>query len=317
MTEKGIEEVFRANQRFLWGLCYRLTGDAADAEDIVQETFVRALKDPPARQDEPWRPWLVQVAMNLGRDLLRRRRRRRYEGPWLPSPIETGDESTPPSFEPVDKAGNPLARYDMLESVSYAFLIALEALTPSQRGVLLLRDVFDYSVRETAEALAISEANVKTTHTRARRAMQAYDRSRQLPTAELQERTRQAMERFLYCLRTHDVAGAEALLAQDARQLNDGGGEYIAARKPILGPQKIVAFNLKGFANLDEKAKFRWGMFNGLPAALLDTGIRDPNYAPRAITLCRINREGLLDYLYTVVASRKLRCFIDDMVEQS
>jgi RNA polymerase sigma-70 factor (ECF subfamily) len=316
-TETRLDEIFRANQKFLWGLCYRLTGDAADAEDIVQETFVRALKKPPARQDEPWRPWLVQVAMNLGRDLLRRRRRRQYDGPWLPSPIDTGNESTPPSFEPVDDAGNPLARYDMLESVSYAFLIALEPLTPLQRGVLLLRDVFDYSVRETAEALSISEANVKTTHTRARRAMQAYDRSRELPTAGLQERTRLAIERFLDCLSNHDVAGAEAMLAKDARQLNDGGGEFIAARAPILGPRKIVTFNLKVLSKLDERARHRWGMFNGLPALLLETGLTDPNYAPRGVTLFRINQEGLIESLYTVVATRKLQCLMDDALEQS
>src|SRR5262245_56378130 len=90
---------YTAHRAFLWGLCYRLTGSAADAEDLVQETFVRALARPPARRDLPWRPWLVQVALNLGRDLLRRRRRRRYEGPWLPSPIET--EDLPPAFEPA------------------------------------------------------------------------------------------------------------------------------------------------------------------------------------------------------------------------
>ena len=166
---------YGAHRAFLWGLCYRLTGSAADAEDLVQETFVRALSHPPARTDEPWRPWLVRVALNLGRDLLRRRRRRRYVGPWLPSPIET--EDVPPSFEPAGDE-SPAARYDLLESVSFAFLLALEALTPAQRAVLLLRDVFDYSVRETARALGFTEANVKTLHLRARRALAAYDRTR-------------------------------------------------------------------------------------------------------------------------------------------
>src|SRR5262249_22279358 len=138
---------FQAHRSFLWSLCYRLTGCAADADDLVQETFVRALEKPPARTDEPWRPWLVRVALNLGRDLLGRRRRRRGT-PWLPSPIGTDDE--PPSFEPAaGSQGCPAARYDLLESVSFAFLLALEALTPGQRAVLLLRDVFDYGVAET------------------------------------------------------------------------------------------------------------------------------------------------------------------------
>src|SRR5262245_37766111 len=115
---------YDAHRSFLWGLSYRLTGSAADADDIVQETFVRALARPPARTDAPWRPWLVRVALNLGRDLLRRRRRRRYEGPWLPSPVET--DSAPPSFEPAAE-GTPASRYDLLESLSFAFLLALEA----------------------------------------------------------------------------------------------------------------------------------------------------------------------------------------------
>src|SRR6185295_2830674 len=154
------QDVFQAHERFLWGLCYRLTGSAADADDLVQETFVRAIERPPARTDMPWRPWLVRVALNLGRDLLRRRRRAGYVGPWLPAPIDTGDDASPPSFEPeIPGVGSTEGRYDLLESVTFAFLLALEALTPTQRAVLLLRDVFDYSVREVADALDLSEAN--------------------------------------------------------------------------------------------------------------------------------------------------------------
>src|SRR3954469_9653521 len=125
-----------------------MTGVAADADELVQETFVRALEHPPAALRE-LRPWLTRVAMNLARDRLRRRRRESYVGPWLPSPVETGDEGAPPAYEPPESLGTE-ARYELLESVSFAFLLALEALGPRQRAVLLLRDVFDYSVRETA-----------------------------------------------------------------------------------------------------------------------------------------------------------------------
>ena len=108
------------------GLCYRLSGSAADADDLVQATFVRALEHPPARTDEPWRPWLTRVAINLGRDLLRRRKRRRYVGPWLPSPIATGDDGALASYEPTLTSGvTTEGRYDMLESVSFAFRLAL------------------------------------------------------------------------------------------------------------------------------------------------------------------------------------------------
>lgn len=233
-----IEDQFKAHEKFLWGVSYRLTGNAADADDIVQETFIRAIKTPLPRTDEPWRPWLVRVAVNIGRDLLRQRKRRGYSGQWLPSPIET--EEAIPSYEPEQ---NPATRYDLLESVSFAFLIALEALTPIQHAVLLLRDVFDYSVRETAEALGMTEPNVKTTHHRARHTMHEYDHSRLPLTKSVQEKTRLMMEKFLAALLNQDVATVAALLAADARQISDGGGEFIAAHLPIIGRDKIILFN--------------------------------------------------------------------------
>jgi RNA polymerase sigma-70 factor (ECF subfamily) len=302
----AFEEIFRAHERFIWGLCYRMTGNAADADDLAQETFVRAWERPPARTDEPWRPWLVSVAMNLSRDLLRRRKRRRYEGPWLPSPIETGDDFTPPSYEPVDEAGNPAARYDMLESVSFAFLLAIEALTPAQRAVLLLRDVFDYSVKETAGALGMSEPNVKTTHHRARRAMRDYDRERLPPTRSMQEQTRRVMERFLNCLFSRDVAGVEALLAEDARHMGDGGGEFIAARSPVIGRLKVAIFNLRLAELTPDDVRISWRTLNGLPAIVMELPHPPEKYAPRVVTTCELDAAGNIKRIFNVLATRKL-----------
>src|SRR5205814_711301 len=221
----AIGPLFEEHRGFLWSLCYRMTGSAADADDVVQDAFVRAMERPPRRIEEPLRPWLVKVALNLARDHLRRRRRRDYVGPWLPSPIET--DSEPPSHETATSEG----RYDLLESVSFAFLVALEALTPTQRAVLLLRDVFDYSVKETAEALDLTETNVKTTLHRARRAMEAYNRARQIPTAARQEATAAALRQFLQALQEHDVGAIETLLADEVRTTTDGGGEFRSALK--------------------------------------------------------------------------------------
>jgi len=238
----SVEQLFGEHRRLLWGLSYRMTGSAADADDVVQDTFVRMIERPPARASEPLRPWLVKVALNLSRDLLRRRKRRDYVGPWLPSPIETAEDE-PPSHEPVVDGRRTLEdRYDLLESVSFAFLIALERLTPTQRAVLLLRDVFDYSVAETADALDLTEANVKTTHHRARKAMAAYDGARVIPTASVRDATRAALAQFLQCLDRNDVRGVEALLAEDVRTLTDGGGEYQAALRPIVGRDKVTRF---------------------------------------------------------------------------
>jgi RNA polymerase sigma-70 factor (ECF subfamily) len=294
-----------------------MTGNAADADDLVQETFVRVWKNPPERTEEPWRPWLARVAVNLSRDLLRRRKRQSYEGPWLPSPVETGDEAVALFDEPAQEAGDPAARYDMLESVSFAFLLALEALTPAQRAVLLLRDVFDYSVKETADALDMSEPNVKTTHHRARRTMRDYDRKRRLPTRSLQEQTRLTLERFLSCLSNHDVAGAEALLAADAVHLADGGGEFIAARSPVAGRRKVAFFNHKIAISTLRMIELKpggvrvsWRMFNGLPARVLELEAPPQKYAPFIVTTCELDAEGNIDRIFNVLATRKLTAAI-------
>lgn len=309
LTANLAEDIFRQHERFLWSLLYRMTGNAADADDLVQETFIRAISRPPADRSAPWRPWLVRVAVNLGRDLLRRRRRRGYDGTWLPSPIETDtDDYSPPSYEPgTDAEGNPAARYDLIESVSFAFLLALEALTPAQRAVLLLRDVFDYSVRETAEALGMSEVNVKTTHHRARRAMRDYERSRRRPMPEAGNRARAAMEKFLSLLSNHDVAGAEAMLAADVRQLSDGGGEFFAARVPVVGRKKVALFYQKIISGIAlHKPRNEWRIINGAPALVTTLDHNAPGYARRIVTQCECDDEGRISRIHVVLATRKL-----------
>lgn len=99
-SEHAVAEWFEAHRRFLWRLCYRITGSSADADDLVQETFVKALQRSPDYIDDP-RSWLVRVAVNAARDVLRRRKHREYIGSWLPSPIETAENDMPRSFEPI------------------------------------------------------------------------------------------------------------------------------------------------------------------------------------------------------------------------
>jgi RNA polymerase sigma-70 factor, ECF subfamily len=277
-----------------------MTGSAADADDVVQDTFVRAMTRPPRQTDEPLRPWLVKVAMNLARDLLRRRRRRDYVGPWLPSPIET-EESSPPSHEPAALEG----RYDLLESVSFAFLVALEALTPTQRAVLLLRDVFDYSVKETAGALDLGEANVKTTHHRARQAMDAYHASRQIPTAARQHATADALRQFLQALEAHDVGAIETLLADDVKTTTDGGGEFRSALKTIVGRDNVTRFYVAVAVNAAD-ATVRMPALNGVPSVVVDIAAPGPGIAPRFTMTAELNAGGRIAHLYVVSATPKL-----------
>jgi RNA polymerase sigma-70 factor, ECF subfamily len=304
---EGLAERLEAERSFLWAVSYRLTGSAADADDVVQDTFVRALERPPADVDRPWRPWLTRVALNLGRDLLRKRRRRTYEGPWLPEVIE--HDAAPPSF--VTREPGPAARYDRLESVSIAFLLALEALTPAQRAVLLLRDVFEYSVRETAEALDLSEANVKTLHLRARRAMTAYDRSR-TEAARGAARASEALQRFLDCLAAHDVAGVESLLAEGVRAYSDGGGEFHAARVPVVGVDRVSRFFLGLMGKVGAPPRVEPRTINGVPSVLLTFGTKVSGWAPRVVLQLRVDAGGRVDAIYVVLATRKLAALAPD-----
>jgi len=301
-----LASAYAEHRPFLWSLCYRMLGSAADADDVVQDTFVRAIERPPRRADLPIRPWLVKVALNRSRDVLRHRRSRSYIGPWLPSPIDTGDEAAPPAHEPtIDGIRTLEGRYDLLETVSFAFLLALEALTPTHRAVLLLRDVFDYSVKETADALDMTDANVKTTHHRARRAMASYDRTRRIPTRALQDQARATLTAFLRCLQQNDVQGVEALLADEVRTMTDGGGEFQAALRPILGRDKVTRFYL-AVAETGRDLEVVTPMLNGMPAVLVTDPHASERAAPRFAMTLDLDRDGKISRLYVVSASSKL-----------
>ena len=300
-------EAFETDRRLLWGLCYRMTGNAADADDLVQDTFVKAIESPPPNTQEPLRPWLIRVAMNLSRDYLRRRRRRNYTGPWLPSPVPTDDAESPASYEPPAPSGDsPAARYDLLESISFAFLLALEALTPSQRAALLLRDVFDYSTEETAIALDTTEANVKVLLHRARRRMQDYDKSNAAFTPARREATQRALEQFLLYLNARDAEGLERLLAEDVVSLSDGGGEVAAALQPIRGRSKV----LRLMAALLEKAvsppRTSFLVLNGQPAILFEEVNSRATRATRYTVHVEVDEAGRIRKLDAVLAPSKL-----------
>jgi RNA polymerase sigma-70 factor (ECF subfamily) len=302
-----VAEAAREHERFLWGLCYRMTGVAADADDLVQEVYARALASPPERTED-LRPWLTRVAVNLARDHLRRRKREAYVGPWLPSPVETPETEVPPGVEArLPSGGSTENRYELLESVSYAFLLALEALAPKQRAVLLLRDVFDYSVREVAEALGMSEPNVKVVHHRARAAMAAYDAARCVPTKGLQERTRAALENFMGALLSGDVAGAEALLASDVRVLSDGNGEVRAAHVPVVGTKRVMTFLQRLLELRGPPSAWEFQLLNGLPALVSvfpDDG--DPMHPRRSVLRVDLDAQGRIREMHAVLTDRKL-----------
>jgi RNA polymerase sigma-70 factor (ECF subfamily) len=300
-------EAFETDRRLLWGLCYRMTGNAADADDIVQETFVKAIENPPRDAARPLRPWLIRVAMNLSRDCLRRRRRKSYTGPWLPSPVATDDAESPASYEPpAPSEDSPAARYDLLESISFAFLLALEALTPSQRAALLLRDVFDYSTEEAALALDLTEANVKVLLHRARRRMREYDKSRAAFTPARQEATRRALEQFLLYLNARDAEGIERLLAEDVVSLSDGGGEVAAALRPICGRGKVLRLIMALLEKVVSPPRASFLALNGRPAVLIEQVNSRATRAARYTVHVEVDDAGRIRKLDAVLAPSKL-----------
>src|SRR5262245_37189076 len=297
------DDLYRAHARGIFGLAYRLTGSAQDAEDVVQEAFARLIERPPSG-GQPLGPWLVRVATNLGIDALRRRRRRRYSGPWLPEPAETADDEWRDRLASRDT--DPETRYGLLESASYAFLLALEALSPRQRAVLLLRDVLGESAAETAAALGTSEGNVRVLHLRARRALEVYDRARCIPTPEVRARHREVLERFLGSLLAQDASALEALLAESALAATDAGGAYTALAAPLHGRARVARFFLRAALHRrasDARTEIR--LVNGLPAALITLGSPVRRQAPRSVLQLELDAAGRIGAVRAVLAPRK------------
>lgn len=298
-----VDQAYRENAALLRGLGYRLLGDAMAAEDLVQETFVRALEKPPADLSRGLLPWLKRVATNIGIDQLRRRQHKAYTGPWLPMPLETGaggvEIAAPHEVQPE-------ARYDRIESLSFGFLVALEVLTPKQRAVLVLRDVLDDSVADVAESLEISEADVKTTLHRARAGMAGYDTARAVPDDARRERVRLALETLLEAVAKGERSAADALLAGGIEAFTDAGGEFFASRKILQGRERVGTFlwNLATKGAPDVRMDIR--EINFLPALVVELVEPKQGQAPRLVQRIDLDAEGRIATWHAILASGKL-----------
>lgn len=271
----AVAEAAQRERRFLWGLCYRMTGSAADAEDVVQEALLKALEVRPST-DAALRPWLTRVALHLAVDRLRRRTAEPLTSVYLPGLIETPEELW-------DAAPSTAAEYGLRESVGLAFLLALEVLSPEQRAAVLLRDVFDFTAREVAEVLDTSEANVRQLHHRAREALRPYDEGRRLPDAALREDSRRLLAGLFQALQDDDAAAAVALLREDVKGRSDGGGRYFAANVVLHGPERVFTLYSRLMA-LRSPTSARFTVCNGLWVVDAAFEAAQPKDAPRAIT---------------------------------
>lgn len=285
----------------LWALAYRITGTASEADDVVQETFRRAIERPPADVERSWRPWLARVATNVAVDTLRRRMRDRYVGPWLPGPIET-DELGERLADGVDVE----ARYDAAESATLAFLVALEVLTPRQRAVLVLCDALGYTGPEVAGILGMSQDNVRATLHRARKAVAAYDRDRCRPSPELRARMEAALQRFGAAIGTGDPAQLAACLSEDVRALNDGGGVVRAALKVVTGRDAVARLYIGLARRGATPTSVLERTVNGVPALAFEIPQHDERSAQRLLLWLELDDDDAIKAIHVVLAPAKL-----------
>ena len=222
-------DYFDEYRPLLFSIAYRMLGSVMDAEDMVQEAFLRWQNAPAGDVHSP-KAYLVTVVTRLCLDQLKsaRSQREEYIGPWLPEPL-------------VTEGRQEVAEAVMLsESLSMAFLVMLESLTPTERAVFLLREVFDYEYREIADILDKSEEAVRQMAHRARGHVQA----RRPRFHASREQTQRLLLRFSETLATGDMTGLLALLAPDVTVWSDGGGKVTAARKPVQGRERVARFML-------------------------------------------------------------------------
>ncbi|HEY6739413.1 MAG TPA: RNA polymerase sigma factor SigJ [Actinopolymorphaceae bacterium] len=220
-------EVFETNRSRLFGLAYRMLGEASEADDVLQDAFVRWNDAEGVRVPEAW---LTKVVTNLCLTRLTSARARRevYVGPWLPEPVFD-------RADPADSAG-PHDVVEQRESISLGLLVLLERLTPPERAVFVLREAFGYSHREIGEILERDEAHVRQLYRRAREHV-GEPRARFTPDHGLR---RSLVERFLAAALNGDVEGLERLLADDVVAWSDGGGKVTAARRPVVGRERVA-----------------------------------------------------------------------------
>jgi DNA-directed RNA polymerase specialized sigma24 family protein len=294
-------DAFAEHRQFLWDLSYRVTGSSVDADALLRDCFTKALEDPLRDRAADWHGHLTTIASRLAVAALRHRRRREYPGYWLPSPVETGNAASRGDRPGPSAHG---ARYDLVESGSFAFLMALEELEAWDRVIFLLCDVFGRELSAAAGILGSPAASARATLLRVRRMMQPYDDLHVPPTPDVQKRTADVLQQCLSHLQNRDGAGLEKVIAPDARALYDNAGEFVAPVAAVQGRNRIARILLK-FADGMEPMRFDFRMLNGLPAAVGESAGR-PRWARRFVFRIEVSRDGLVSEVHTITATVKL-----------
>ncbi|MFF4252957.1 RNA polymerase sigma-70 factor [Streptomyces sp. NPDC001663] len=282
----ALAEEFESHRPRLFGLAYRMLGSADEAQDAVQDAYLRFSGADRAGIEYPG-AWLAKVVTNLclSRLTSARARREQYVGAWLPEPVVTSDGAL-----------GPLESAEQRDAVSMAMLVLLERLTPTERAVYVLREAFGYGHREIAGVLDLTEPNCRQLY---RRAVQRVGepQSRFEPAPELQE---ELVASFLTAARDGDLAGLEKLLAADVTWTSDGGGKVSAARRPVEGRDKVARLTAGGAERFAAGLDFTTTEVNGEPGLAAWAG--DTLVAVVAFDV----RDGLIAHVRAVVNPDKL-----------
>lgn len=258
-AHKTMTETFESYRPLLFSIAYRMLGSAMEAEDMVQEAYLRYQAVPPDSV-QSLKPFLTTIITRLCLDQLKsaRLQRENYIGQWLPEPVLTGGDDT-------YMTTSPEARLSRYESISMAFLLLLESLSPLERAVFLLREVFDYDYAEIAAIVERDEAACRQLFSRARKHV-SENRPRFEPSPDVHRRI---LYRFLEAAENGTVDGLVDLLAEDVVSIGDGGGKVAAAVRPVAGKARVIRL-LEGLVRLTPAgAGFEITEVNGQPALIV------------------------------------------------
>ncbi|MEU9266760.1 RNA polymerase sigma-70 factor [Streptomyces sp. NPDC048251] len=251
-TADPATDTFVAHRNLLFTVAYEMLGSAADAEDVLQETWLRWI-DVDLAQVRDRRAYLVRITTRQALNRLRTmtRRKEAYIGPWLPEPLLTASDVAQDA--------------ELAESVSMALMLVLETLSPTERAVFVLREAFDVGYEEIAAAVDKSPAAVRQIAHRARKHVDAR-RPREVVSPR---ETRAVLESFRRALDTGDLQGLLDVLAPEVVLLSDGGGVKQAARRPVVGADKVARFIIGGAGRIDATLTGELALVNGHPALLV------------------------------------------------
>ncbi|UJP08708.1 RNA polymerase sigma-70 factor [Microbacterium sp. KUDC0406] len=274
--------VFDAHRRHLFGIAYRMLSTVADAEDILQETWIRWQNTDRTSIQEPV-AFLTTITTRLAINVLRssHARRETYIGPWLPEPVNTEDD--------------PALGAERAEALQFAILLTLERLTPTERAAYILREAFDYPYPRIAEVISSSVVNARQLVSRAR-AHLSSPRNTPVDTAA----QRHLLEAFLTAAQKGDAQELEALFAADVVSYSDGNGARLAARIPVIGRSRVAKFVAAFASHFWTGKKIEWVHVNGQSAATLEEEGRITT-----LVTATTSSEGILQLLW-VMSPEKL-----------